>query len=321
MHRRNQILIGVLVLQLVLVAIVFWPRQVTTATTGQALFPGITADQIRSVSLTDSEGERIRLVRSGGGWVLPDAGDYPAISENVTALLDKIVSLTAEQMITQTSASHKRLKVAEDDFNNRVEFELSDGSQHSLYVGSSAGYGSTHVRADDQEQVYLVSNFSSSDASSRATAWVDSTYFSVAQDEVVALKLENDNGILEFVKDQDGAWTMKGLGADETLDQSAVTSLVSSASSVSMQKPLGKEEQEDYGLQDPVAVLTLKAQSEAEGEMSYVLLVGAQDAADEGYVLISSISPTYVQVSSYVANNWIEKDRQDFLEIPPTATP
>jgi hypothetical protein len=114
---------------------------------------------------------------------------------------------------------------------------------------------------------------------------------------------------------------MKGLGADETLNQSAVTSLVSSASSVSMQKPLGKEEQEDYGLQDPVAILTLKTQSEAEGEMSYVLLVGAQDAADEGYVLISSISPTYVQVSSYVANNWIEKDRQDFLEIPPTATP
>jgi hypothetical protein len=261
------------------------------------------------------------MARSDGGWVLPDADDYPAVSEKVTALLDKIVNLTAEQLITQTTASHKRLKVAEDDFNAHIEFELSDGSQHNLYVGSSASYGTAYVRADNQEQVYLVSNFSSSDASSRATAWVESTYFSVAQDEVVGLKLENANGILEFVKDQDGAWTMKGLGADETLNQSAVTSLVSSASSVSMQKPLGKEEQEDYGLQDPVAILTLKTQSEAEGEMSYVLLVGAQDAADEGYVLISSISPTYVQVSSYVANNWIEKDRQDFLEIPPTATP
>jgi hypothetical protein len=321
MHRRNQILIGVLVLQLALVAIVFWPRQVTTASTGQALFPGITADQIRSLRLTDSEGESIHLARSDGGWVLPEAGDYPAISENVTVLLDKIVNLTAEQLITQTTASHTRLKVAENDFNNRVEFELSDGSRHTLYVGSSASYGTAYVRADDQEQVYLVSDFSGSDASSRATAWVESTYFSVAQDEVVALTLENANGTLEFLKDQDGEWTMKGLGADETLDQNAVTSLVSSASSVSMQKPLGKEEQEDYSLQDPAAVLTLKTQSEAEGEMSYVLLVGAQDAADESYVLISSISPYYVQVSSYVASNWIEKGREDFLAVPPIATP
>jgi hypothetical protein len=320
MNRRNQFLIGALILQLVLVAFVFWPRRAPAAT-GEALFPGLTADLISSVSLTNAQGETIRLARSDGGWVLPDADDYPAVAENVTALLDKIVALKAERLITQTTASHKRLKVAEDDFNARIEFDLSDGSQHILYVGSSSGSAATHVRADNQEQVYLVSSLSSSDASSRATAWVKPIYFSVAQDEVVALTLENGNGRLEFVKDQAGAWTMIGLAAGETLDQNAVTSLVTGASSVSMLRPLGKVEQADYGLRAPVAVVTLKTHSEEEGDKSYILRVGAQDAADQSYVIISSSSPYYVRVSSYTVSGWIEKGRDDFLEVPPTATP
>jgi hypothetical protein len=321
MNRRNQILIGALVLQLALVGIVFWPRQASTASAGEALFPGVTADLISSVSLTNPEGETIRLARSGEGWVLPDADDYPAVTEKVSALLDKIAGLTTDRLITQTSSSHKRLKVAEDDFNARVEFDLSDGSQHILYVGSASGYVATHVRADDQDQVYLVSDFSSSDASSKATAWIEPKYFSVAQDEVVALTLENANGKFEFVRDQTGTWTMTGLAADETLSQSVVSSLVSGATSVSMLRPLGREEQADYGLQAPVAVVTLKTHSEEEGDRSYILRVGAQDEADQSYVLASSDSPYYVRVSSSTASGWVGKDRNNFLEVQPTATP
>jgi hypothetical protein len=321
MNRRNQILIGALVLQLVLVAAVFWPRQAPAAATGQPLFPGVTADLITSVSLTDAQGSTIRLAKIGVGWVLPDAGDYPAVTDNVTSLLDKIAGLTAERLITQTKDSHKRLKVAEDDFNARIEFDLSDGSQHRLYLGNSAGYAATHVRADDQEQVYLASSLSSSDASSRATAWIDASYFSVTREEVVAMTLANATGTLEFVKDQAGTWTMTGLALGETLNQSAVTSLLTSVSNVSMQRPLGKEQLAAYGLETPAAVVTLQIQSEAEGQKNYTLRVGAEEAADQGYVLKASSSPYYVLVSSYTGNNWIEKVRDDFLEVPPTATP
>ena len=320
MNRRIQILIGAFLLQLVLVAIVFWPRQAPAAT-GEALFPGITADQISSMSLTDDQGETIRLARSDGGWVLPEADDYPAVAEKVTTLLDKIAGLTAERLITQTSDSHKRLKVDEDDFNARIEFALSDSSQHILYVGSSSSYVATHVRADNEDQVYLVSGLSSSDVSSRATAWVEPIYFTVARDELVALTLKNANGQFTFTKDEAGVWAMAGMVAGETLDQNAVTSLVTGASAVSILKPLGKEEQEDYGLQRPLAVVTLKTHSEAEGAKSYTLRVGAQDASDQSYILISSSSPYYVRVSAYTVSGWIEKERDDFLEVPPTATP
>jgi len=321
MNRRNQILIGVLALQLVLVAIVFWPRQATTAAAGQALFPGVTADLISGLSVTGSQGETIRLAKSDGEWILPDADSYPALTGTVTTFVSKIAGLTADRLIAQTSASHKRLKVADDDFNARVDFDLSDGSRHRLYVGSSAGYDVTYVRADDQEPVYQVSGLSISDASSRATAWIEPVYFTVDRDELVALTLENANGRLEFVKDQAGTWMMAGMVAGETLNQNAVTSLVNGASSVSMLRPLGKEEEAGYGLQAPLAVVTLKTHSEAEGGKSYSLRVGAQDAADQSYVLSSSSSPYYVRVSSYTVSGWIEKGRVDFLEIPPTATP
>ncbi len=321
MNRQNQILIGVLVLQLVLAVVAFWPRQSPATATGQALFPGIAADQIRSVRLTDAKGEMIRLTKGDGGWVLPDADDYPAKTEKVTSFLDKLAGLKADRLITQTAASHKRLKVAEGDFNALIEFELSDGSQHRLYMGSSAGYTAAHVRIDGQKEVYLVSGLSSSDASSQATTWTDSSYFSVTRDDVVSLTLENGNGRFEFVKDQSGAWTMSGLAADETLNQAAVTSLLYSVSSVSLQRPLGKEERPEYGLQSPAATVTLKTHSDAEGDKTYILRVGAQDAADQTYVVASSSSPYYVRVNSYTVSGWIEKSRDDFLEVPPTATP
>jgi hypothetical protein len=320
MNKRNLILAVLLILQLALVAIIFWPRPATTAAAGAALFPGLTADQINEVSLTDAQGQNLRLARKDSAWVLPDAGDYPAVTTTVTTLLDKIAGLKADRVITQTSASHKRLKVADDDLNTRIDLTLADGSQARLYVGSPAGYGAIHVRAGDQDAVYLASGLSSSDTSSQATAWIEPIYVAVPTGEVVAVTLENANGRLEFSKDASGAWTMAGLAPGETLDQGAVTSLVNSASSVSMRQPLGKEEKPEYGLQTPAAVVTLKTRG-AEGEGSTTLRVGAQDAADQTYVLSSSGSPYYVRVSSYVVDDWIAKGRDSFLQAPPTAMP
>lgn len=320
MTRRNQILLGVLVIQLVLAGIVFWPRQPATAT-GQPLFADIAATEINSLTLTSSQGDTIRLAKVDGNWVLPDADNYAVETDKVTALLDKLADLTPTRLVTQTDASHKRLKVAANDYNAQVAFETTDGSQYQLYVGSMAGYGATHVRANSDETVYLVNNLSPSDASARAAAWIDTSYFSVNRDEVVAIQLENANGRLEFAKDPTGTWMMAGLTAAETLDQSKVTSLLSSVSSITMREPLGQTERPEYGLQSPTATLTLTTRSDTDGEATYTLRVGAQIGDDQSYALKASTSDYYVSVYSYVITNWFDKGRADFIQAPPTATP
>ncbi len=319
MRRVNRILAAVLAVQIVLVAVVFWPRPASVAS-GESLFAGLEAEQIARLTISDETGNQVKLAKEMGSWVLPEANDYPCLGNKVPEFLEKIVALRTNRLVTQTPASHKRLKVANDAFERRVELELADGTVHRLYLGTSPRYGATHVRADGQNEVYLAS-LSASDAGVNASNWVDTLYFSIAQDQLVALTLENNNGRFEFEKDEAGAWTMKDLAADETLNENNVKSLATRVASVRMLSPLGKTERDEYGFKEPSAVVTVET-GDAEGNTkTYTLRVGAKDDEDNSYVVISSESPYYVRVSEYTVKDFVERTRDDFLELPPTPTP
>ena len=319
MNRTNRILAAVLAVQIVLVAVAFWPKPASVAG-GESLLAGLEAEQISQLTISDETGKQIRLANNLGSWVLPEADDYPCLENKVPEFLEKIVALKTSRLVTQTPASHKRLKVAADAFERRVGIELADGTTHRLYLGTSPSYGAIHVRAAGQDEVYLAS-LSASEAGVNASDWVDTLYFSVAQDQLVALTLENGNGRFEFEKDAAGTWTMKGLAADETLNENNVSGLVSRIASLRMLRPLGKAERDDYGLKEPSAVVTFETRDGEGNTKSYAIRVGAKSDEDNSYVVISSESPYYVRVSEYTVKDFVEKVRDDFLELPPTPTP
>ena len=321
LYVQNRILAVVLALQIVLVAVVFWPRPASSVAGGESLFVELEADQIVRLTISGADGNPILLAKSPDVWVLPEADDYIVQGSKINEFLGRIVELKADRLVTQTPASHKRLKVAEDAFERRIEFELADGTKHRLYLGTSPTYGVAHVRADGQDDVYLVSGLSASDAGVRASDWVDAVYFSVPVDQIVALTLEDKNGRLEFEKDDGGTWTLKDLAPDETLLENNVKTLASRIASVQMLRPLGKTEQSGYGLQEPGAVVTIQTRDEEGAVRTYTLRVGAQSDEDNSFVVISSESPYFVRVSSYTVEDFVEKGRDDFLELPPTPEP
>jgi uncharacterized Fe-S cluster-containing radical SAM superfamily protein len=83
-----------------------------------------------------------------------------------------------------------------------------------------------------------------------------------------------------------------------------------------MERPLGREEQPEYGMEQPSAVVRLET-----SDTTVTIRVGAQDPDDESYVVISSESPYYVEVASYAVQDLVEKTRDGFLQLPPTPTP
>ena len=253
--------------------------------------------------------------------MIANADDYPCKESAVPELLGKLVALIADRLVTETRSSHKRLKVADNDFASVISFDLADGSKHMLYLGTSPSYSVAHVRVEGQDQVYLVSGLSSIDVNARAAGWVDTAYVTLAQDQVYALTIENDNGRFEFTKDDAGMWTMSGLAAEEMIDENSVRSLVTRISSTQLLRPLGVEEQSDYGLTTPRAVVIARTR-DADGVSATVMLhVGAQIGEDNAYVVKSSESPYYVQVAEYTVQDWVGKAREDFLTLPPTPTP
>jgi len=316
MNKTNRALIIILVLQLVLSAVVLWPRSAASGP-AEALFPDLETGNVVAVSIAGPGGESLDLARESGSWVLPQAGNYPVQGDDVDALLTKIAALQADRLVTQTAASHKRMKVAEDDFERRITLRLADGTEHILFLGTSPSFGAVHVRAEGEDEVYLTSKLTTQDAGVEATNWIDPVYLSIPQEEITAITVENGNGTLAFVKEGE-TWTLAGLAEGESLNETQVSTLVNRASSVSMVRPLGQEALAEYGMDAPTATVTIETSGEG-GEKTYTLRVGAHSADEASYAVISSESPYYVLAREFSVNTFIEATHEGFLA--PTPTP
>ncbi|MCB0164481.1 MAG: DUF4340 domain-containing protein [Anaerolineae bacterium] len=308
-NRLQQILLIVLVIQIALAVWVFWPQPAASQTSGP-LLSDFSTDSVTSLAISDSE-NTLTLAKQDGQWVLPDAGNFPATEANVTTVLDNIEKVQTNRLVTQTDTSHRRLQVAPDDFNRRLELTMSNGTTHDLYVGSSAGAGATHVRLDNQPEVYLTGDLDAFSINPEAGSWIDTLYFTVPQTATTKLTLINGNGTFEFVKDGEN-WTLSNLAEDETFNQNAFTNMLNQVISVRMLDPIGTEAQADFGLDTPQATVTLDTADE-----TYTLLVGAKNPEDsDNYVFKASNSPYYVRISSFIGDNLVNKTRADFLEAP-----
>jgi hypothetical protein len=316
MKRHNQILSVVLALQIVLLAAVFWPRSAASGGEVRPLLGDLEAADVIALTIEDADGKRVKISKQEGAWVLSDAGDFPCEESKVTGLLDKLVAITADRLVTRTAASHARLQVARDDFLRRIDVETAAGQTITLFLGSSPSYGATHIRLLEQDETYLTDQLPTWEANTSANSWVNTSYVSVPLDDMTSITLRNANGEWTFEKDADGNWTLLGLDGDEELDTAAVDTIVNRVSSMSLLRPLGKEETPAYGLDEPQALVTLVA-----ADKTTTLQVGAKFLEDNSYVVKSSESPYYVRVSEYAVKDLVEKTRDGFIKPPPTPTP
>ncbi|MGC8879897.1 MAG: DUF4340 domain-containing protein [Anaerolineae bacterium] len=328
--RRNQILAGILALQIVIAIVVFWPRGAVSGGQAAPLLADFKAEEVVSLTIADRDGNTVELTKNGQDWVLPRRDNYPVVSSRVTDLLAKLGRIRTNRLIAQTEGSHRQLQVAADDFNRKIEIKMKDGSTHTVYLGTSGGGSATHVRAGDQKEVYLTSEVLSWDVGATESSWVETLFFTVPQTATIGITLQNAQGTFEFERpDGESEWTMKGLTPGEKLEQSNVQDLLFQVTSVRMLGPLGKSEKEPYGIDKPQAVVTLRTK-EGDQEKRYTLTVGAkleeeiktpEETKRYYYVLRSSESPYFVRISEFLGNNLVNKKRADFLSQPPTPVP
>ena len=310
--KHHQILAVVLLAQIVLSVVVFWPRP-STAGQQEPLFPDITAEDVTALTIEDAEGNVVELRKVTGDWVLPNAGQFPAQGDTVTSLLGKLTDLSTGRLVTNSDVSHKRLQVAADDFVRRIAFETSDGTEETIFIGSSPQYGSAHFRLKGQSETYLTSELTTWDVRANVSGWIDTAYESVAQADVTRMRLENANGTFVFEKEDEETWTMAEPATEEseTLDQTQVTSLLRRVASQTIKRPLGTDKREAYGMDDPNAVVTLETE-----DKTVTLHVGAEDTDDGSYVVKSSESDYYVQVAATSVAALVENGRDAFVKEP-----
>jgi hypothetical protein len=267
-----------------------------------------------SLSITGSDGQSIALRREGS-WVLDGSDGFLARESSVTDFLAKLLAIKADRLVTRTAASQSRLRVSDRAFERHVTIATGSGVQYDLFLGTSAGYGATHFRLGGHDETYLTNAVTSWAASTTPSTWIDTGYLDVAA-TAKRIQVANASGAYALIVDGQGKWTLEDLGADETVNEATVTSIVNRATVLQMVRPLGKADRTEYGLGSSTTMVTVTT---ADGEITW--RVGAFDEASKTYVAKASSSEFFVRVSDYTVRDLVGKGRQDLLEVPATPTP
>lgn len=312
MTRPQQILSGLLILQIILAAVAFWPREGTAVESGP-LFAELAAAEIVRLTITDNEGNVADLQRQGNGWVLANGGGYPADTAKITPILERIAAAQTNRQVTTTAVSHRPLQVAEDDFVRRIELETGNGAAYTFYLGSTASANATHVRRTGDDSTYLVNDLSVWELAPTASNWIDAEYVALDRNGVTAVTLQNANGTFTFSKVSDDAWTLSDLAKGESLNQGNFNLILNRAVNMRLTSPLGTTPQPEYGLDTPEATLTLTYE-ENGASSTYTLEVGA--AQEDGNPVIKwSGSDYYVTINAFMVENLVNFGRGDFVDI------
>lgn len=314
------ILAGLLALQLAVTAFVYWYDGDSNAG-GGPLLAGFDAAQVQSLTIIDGNGSSLRVGRSGGGWVLPEAGDYPVRAEKVDGLLEQLAGLQRDRLVGTQSTTLVQLNVGDESFTRRLELTLADGSERTLYIGSGPNFRSSHVRLGDENQAFLILNFPADETAVRLQNWIDTAYVRLAEADIRALTLENGNGQFAFYRDENDQWQMRDLAEGEVFNDNNLISLVTSLTGLNLVEPLGTEARPEYGLDDPTARVAFVYTDAQGNEQTAELRIGALDPTEAYYVLSYSESPYLVHISKFSVERFVERSRDEFLVQPPTPTP
>lgn len=318
MNRYQKILAGLLVLQLALAAIVFWPRQSAQAV-GQPLLGELATEEVTAVTITDAEGRTLALVRASDGWVLASGGDYPANTAAVATLLAKVTAARTDRLVTRTEASHNQLQIADDNFVRRIQLTLADGTTRTVYMGTAANFQTTHLRRAGQDNVYLAAGITSQDATATASSWIEASYITLLQEEVTAVKLENSHAVFEFSKDDAGEWKLADVAEAEEYQPGRFDAILSRVANLRMAEPLGIAAETAYGVDNPAATLTITTENEA-GTHTSTLLIGARDEASDTYVVKWSDADYFVRVSSFNVQDIVDLKRDELVSVIETTS-
>lgn len=312
-RREHSALGAAFLVQVILAAVILWPRPVSRAEAGP-LLEGFKPEDVTRITLRDAQGTSLILERQGD-WVLAGTDGFAAKAETVNDFLNKLAGVRANRLVARTEVSQRQLRVAEDAYEREVTLETASGAAYTVYLGTSPGYGVTHIRLKGQAETYLTDALTVWNAGVAPSSWVDTAYVSIPQEEAKRIAFRNAQGEFALVKGAENKWILEDLAPTEVLNEPLANSLASRALSLYLMRPLGKAPKAEYGLDQPQGTVAIEA-----GEKSLTLSIG-QRLEDGCYVVKSSASPYYVCASEYTVQDFLQKTRADLLQPPATPTP
>ena len=193
-NRKTSGLFVLLGLQMIVTLIAFAYAQSNTGSLDRKPLIPIEAEIIDELTISHNSGE-LRLNKAADGWVIPALDGLSANEIKLTTILNDLLSLKSEWPVASEAGSQSRFEVAEDNFNRRVDLFSKGAKVGRIYVGSSPGFKKSHVRLEEQKNIYALA-LNTYDLPTDPADWLDKSLIA-AQDirsiEGVDFKLIHEN--------------------------------------------------------------------------------------------------------------------------------
>lgn len=322
LSRTNIVLVVILLAQIGIAAFVYWgddDEGSPQLARGGDLLRDVDPASYASIVIEDDTDQRLALSVVDGQWVLPSADNYPAQASRINELLATIARIEADQLITRTATSHRRLQVADDAYYRKITLTRTDGDSQTLYVGVTGGGRTRHVRLGGEDAVYLTDEFASGQLDTVVTTWINTVYFSIPVEQIQSITIQNVSGTTDIQRVDDVTWRVMGLAPNRITDAVAINPVVNSLGTFRLLQPIGTTAQPEYGFDNPTATVTITVATptpldETEGmtdgaptetpndaapattTQTYTLVIGA--ATETAYFAKYSESPYFVQITT-----------------------
>lgn len=231
MTKTQAWLSGLLAVQLLLAAILYWQNQQPQLHMQQHALLDFTENTVNRIVISDAE-HSVTLNKSGDTWQLPGLDGLPGDALKIDAILSKLSSLTSGWPVATTAGSHERFEVANNKFQRRVQLYQGETLAGELLLGTSPGFRKTHIRSPGDDAVYLV-NLNVFEFPVKADDWLDKAL-------LAAKNVEHIKGPDYALEKKDDQWQLitpaaKPAPADQsaaTLNQEKAVQLASALSSL-----------------------------------------------------------------------------------------
>ena len=153
------------------------------------------------LTLDDNSVETLRIIGPGeksvllekakksGEWGLPEFDGFPANSQAVAQLIDRLTNTELGMQVSKQADSFDRMKVADNNFERKVEIGKAS-EMKTIFFGSAPALRQAHARLSGENIVYAV-KFAPGDIDLKASDWIKKDLLVVDEKKVQTVMAGN----------------------------------------------------------------------------------------------------------------------------------
>jgi len=284
---KRSVLATILVIQLVLVAMVWWFRFDNDEQGPESLL-SFEPDSIQKIEISASGDEAgMTLVRDENSWQL--LSGIPADDDKVEQFLTKLAAIDSGWPVAEKDSTAKRFEVTNEEHQRRIVLSGADKILGTLYLGTSPGYRKVHARTASGGPVYSI-KFSVYEAGVDSSSWLNRSLLQPVG-AVQELELE---GVFSLSRDGEKGWIAD---QNKALDQDAVETLIDRFRNLTVMNVY------EESVSEAPLLTYIVTDDEGSQRLSIVRLekTADEDATSFRYMVSSDRSEGQFELAAYIA--------------------